>query len=84
MPQKLAVCGSLVKPLAPGLRQIDLPDRGGPPLGTVSKLEAGIHRPDTATLEAYLDALGVDVHALAAALDQARGKNTLKKDLTFF
>ncbi len=42
MPQKLAVCGSLVKPLAPGLRQIDLPDRGGPPLGTVSKLEAGL------------------------------------------
>ena len=59
---------------AAGLRQIDLPERGGPPLGTISKLEAGIHRPDTATLEAYLDALGADVHALAAALDQAQGR----------
>ena len=57
-----------------GLTQADVGARGGPPIATVSKIERGVRWPDSPTLEAYLDALGADVHALAAALDQAQGR----------
>lgn len=56
------------------LSQGDLRDRGGPPLSTVSKLEAGVRPPDFRTVAAYLEALGLDLHDLADALAEQRGE----------
>lgn len=57
-----------------GLAQGDLRGRGGPPLSTVSKLEAGVRPPDFRTVATYLDALGLDLRDLADALAEQRGE----------
>lgn len=54
--------------------QLALAEAAGVSLGTVNKLETGKRLPDFQTTEALLDAMGFDLHDVARALDEVKGR----------
>ncbi len=68
-----------------GIRRQDMKARGGPPEGTIAKIETDSRPPDADTLGRFLTGLGATAHDLAYALDEVngRGRAPIRPDAFF-